>query len=401
MKYRLKSVRTKKATKKLPAPLLPAIGKTHEERINIDALFEVGELPMPPKAPKKKPKIFKKYFSAAYKKTRALVLSVIRKIREHRKNAKIKPQRIFFYLGVLCSVFSVAALSVAVVLVGLFGSFLMPYATVTYPHLIGADLGEAEHSLDENFEIITKYRSSDNVPEGTIMAQSPAGGITRKIYNGKGKPSLTLTVSSGRSFYTLEALSGLMLRDARLLLKNASVGINAVGEYSDSLPRGTIISTHPKQGSKIYSGEVVTLKYSLGKRIQATKIPDLYGLSEAQALSLLDSRKLELENISYVTSDTAAGKVISQAPAAFEVVPEGTKVKLTVSLGLLHQKSVPDLYGLDISGAKKKLAEVGLVLGGIFAAQSAAAQGSVVTQVPPAGTTITSSITAVDIYISS
>ncbi len=401
MKYRLKSVRRKKSTAYSPVPLLPVCKRIRAERINIDALFEVGELPTPPKAPKRTRNSLKKILSAAYKKLRLGMSALLLKIRRHRENARKKYPRISFYFGVLCSVCIVSLLSVAVVLVGLFGSFLMPYQTVSYPALTGLLFSDIQSSTEEHFDLIVDYKYSEQIPAGTVISQSPDGGATRRLYDGNDKATITLTVSAGRRFYTVEPLSGLTLRDARLLLKNAAVSINGIGEYSDTVAAGTVISTSPAEGERIYSGEAITLKYSLGRHIPTAKIPDLYGLGEAQACSLLVSRNLSVGKISYVSSSADAGKVIAQEPRALESVPEGTEVSLTVSLGRTQQKNVPELYGLTLSEAKQRLSEFGLVIGGIFPVESAVASGSVVTQQPSAGTPITSSITAVDIYISS
>ncbi len=400
MKYRLKSVR-RKSTSNLPAPLLPTQESKREERINIDALFEVGELPMPPKKEKRPRKSLIKIISAAYVKLKARMGALYARIREHRKNARHRPERISFYLGVLCSVCAVTLLSAAVVFVGLFGSFLLPYRITSYPDLTGMLFSEIQQSTEECFELLVDYKSSDISPAGTVISQYPSGGVTRRVYDKSKKPTLSLTVSMGRSFYTVEPLSGFALRDARLLLKNAAVSFVAVGEYSNLFPAGTVISTLPAEGEKIYSGEVITLKYSLGKHIPTVKIPDLYGLGESQARALLTARGLSIGEISYVSSSADAGKVILQSPLALESVPEGTLVNLTVSLGRTQQKNVPQLYGLSISEARRRLAEFGLVVGDISPVTSALPSGSVVTQFPPAGTPITSSITAVDIYISS
>ncbi len=401
MKYRLKSVRRKISAPSLPQLLPPVLEEAGKERINIDALFEVGELPIPPKPPKKPQKSPRKRLSAVRKRFCTCIGAVCSRIRGHRKKAHRKYQRISFYFGVFCSVATVSLLSVAVVLVGLFGSFFLPHSTVSYPNFTGRLFSELEQSIEQGFDVSVHYSYSDTVPAGTVISQSPAAGITRKIYDSKRKASLSLTVSAGRSFYTVERLEGLTLRDARLLLKNSAVIIKSIEEYSDTAPVGTVISTSPSAGGKIYSGEYITLKISLGKKIPMTKIPDLYGLGESQARLLITSRGLTVGKISYASSDADAGKVIAQSPHALEGVPEGTEVNLTVSLGRSQQKSIPDLYGLNTAQAKDKLSEYGLVIGNIFTVESAAAVGCVVTQAPRAGTPITSSITSVDIYISS
>ena len=152
----------------------------------------------------------------------------------------------------------------------------------------------------------------------------------------------------------------------------------------------------------LYEGETLTVRISLGKETVFVGVPNLYGLNEAQATALLLSKGLELGKVTYSPAQEDAGKIIRQQYSPYEKVPLGSSVDITVSLGAqTQQKNVPDLYGLTTEEAAQKLSEVGLVLGNIYSVSSGAPKGTVVTQAPVAGTPITSSITSVDVYISS
>ena len=152
----------------------------------------------------------------------------------------------------------------------------------------------------------------------------------------------------------------------------------------------------------ISDGDTVTLRVSLGKKIKAISVPDLYNLTESGACLAIEERGLTVGNISYEESSLPAGRVIAQSPAPFESLREGEAVSFTVSAGeRFATHSVPDLYGMTVEQARLKLREVGIVVGNVYSVSSGAPSGTVVAQSPIPSSPIVSSITSVDLYISS
>ena len=229
------------------------------------------------------------------------------------------------------------------------------------------------------------YENSEDVPAGAIISQSPASGVTRRIYKRGAPPTLSLKVSVGRKYYKVADLTAKDEQTARLTLMNESVPFNTVYEYSDSAPRGTVISTDPPAGQSVFSGETLTLTVSLGKKQTAVRVPDLYGLTEAQADALLSAVGLVLGSVSYESSSSLAGTVIIQSSPPYSRLSEGSAVDITVSLGsTAPTRYVPDLYGLTVEQAAERLASVGLVVGGIFSVTAPAPKGTVIIQGIPA-----------------
>ena len=84
-------------------------------------------------------------------------------------------------------------------------------------------------------------------------------------------------------------------------------------------------------------------------------VPDISGLTEAQATQLLESCGLTLEVEKEVFSSTVeAGKVVSQNPKANATAKSGDVVKVTISKGV-DQVTVPDVIGQTESDAIKLL----------------------------------------------
>lgn len=408
MKYRIKSKKIRASTKRthlkakrkraaVPSVLFPA-PSYQAESINLDALFEFAALDAPTS---KKRRIFRPTFKKGFLATRALMSRLVGVLRARAKDGEDGSEHIPFYAGVLCSSVTVAVLSAAVVLTSLFSAYLAPYERLTVPDTVGMDISDVEQQLQGQFELLISYESCDAVPAGTVISQLPSAGAERKAYKNRPACKITLTVSAGRSFYTVEDFCGADSRNTLLSLRNMGVAVREVRDFSDSSPVGTVVSTYPKAGERLYEGEMLTVTVSLGKASVAVSVPNLYGLNEAQASAILSLRGLSLGSISYARSSADAGKIISQDPSAFSSAEQGSTVNVTVSIGNMTQRFVPDLYSLDLEQASELLAKAGLVLGSVYHVSSAAPSGTVIMQTPAPGTAITSSINKVDVYISS
>ena len=410
MKYRIVSlycIKNRKISKKLRAKrknaprgltVLPPITtkRIYHEYIDLDLLFELGSLP------EAKIKRVKKHrLKHAVKKARQKTVSLWIRLRSRSSFKAPKIERIAFFAGV----FFATALVSLLCAIGVFSKLFLPYAKsytpVTVPMLVGETLEYAEEN-SYDFELLVTYENSTDTPAGVVISQRPEAGVIRKIFKNGESCFITVTVSAGKDYYTVQNLVGKDSRLALLDLYNEGVSVKKDYVWSDSVPEGKIISSTPPAGAVLYEGETLTVRISLGKETVFVGVPNLYGLNEAQATALLLSKGLELGKVTYSPAQEDAGKIIRQQYSPYEKVPLGSSVDITVSLGAqTQQKNVPDLYGLTTEEAAQKLSEVGLVLGNIYSVSSGAPKGTVVTQAPVAGTPITSSITSVDVYISS
>lgn len=370
----------------------------YSEKIDIDALFAVGAIPEAgADAPKgRSRKRQKKHTSPS------VFAAAIKRLSKRLAPKRQKISRLSFFAGVLCSALSIALISAVTVIIGLFGGYLAPYEELIVPSLVGQRYEDAQSSIGEGYQLLVSYENSEEVAAGVVISQMPSAGVARKLYKNGSPCTLTLKVSAGRHFYAVESLEGSSERDALLRLRGAGVAVKTVYEYSDRHGEGTVIGSVPEAGQRLYDGEVLTLRVSLGKEIPTVTVPELYGLGEIQAEAVLKARGLVLGRITYTASSMPAGKVIAQQYSPYSPIAQGSSVDITVSIGQgFWQKTVPDLYGLSAPEAEARLAEVGLVLGSIYTVSSGAPKGTVVAQTPIPDTPIISTITSVDIYISS
>ncbi|MHC4338295.1 MAG: PASTA domain-containing protein, partial [Planctomycetota bacterium] len=85
-------------------------------------------------------------------------------------------------------------------------------------------------------------------------------------------------------------------------------------------------------------------------------VPDVVGMTEADANSTITDANLTVGNVTYDYNDTIPYEiVISQNPTADTQVPIGSSVDLVVSLG---QPTIPDVVGMTEPNATTEITSV-------------------------------------------
>ena len=104
-------------------------------------------------------------------------------------------------------------------------------------------------------------------------------------------------------------------------------------EYHNQIPQGCVIDQHPVPGAMAVVDTPVDLTVSLG--VEMVSVPDLLGLDQAGAETVLSETSLAVGDITMDYADTVpADRVFDQAPMAGTRVPAGTPVSLSLSLGV-------------------------------------------------------------------
>ncbi|MFK8051393.1 MAG: PASTA domain-containing protein [Woeseiaceae bacterium] len=240
--------------------------------------------------------------------------------------------------------------------------------------------------------VITR-RFDNNIPQFEVISQAtPPGTLV--------VPDTTLdfVVSLGPPVSTPNVV-GLLQADAELALVNANLVVGVITEANDfNVPLGQIISQDPNGGTVVPEQTVVDLVVSLGPPTVA--VPDVVGLTEAQARAALVAGELIVGNVLQQNSDVVpAGQVISQTPVAAEIAIVGSAVDLVVSLGPV-MVDVPNVAGLTRASADSAFVALGLVTGTVTELSSdTVAAGRIISQNPVAGTSVVLN-TAVAIEVS-
>ncbi|MER6124223.1 Stk1 family PASTA domain-containing Ser/Thr kinase [Streptomyces sp. NPDC001795] len=145
---------------------------------------------------------------------------------------------------------------------------------------------------------------------------------------------------------------------ARARLKTAGLEVKQVEHaYSDTVKRGTVISTDPAAGARIRSHDKVTLTISDGP--ETVEVPDLkgYRLDKAQALLKKDGLVAGMVTRAF-SEDVPKGFVIGTDPQAGTKRHGGSAIAITVSQG--NPVEVPDVTGDSVDDATSALQDAGL-----------------------------------------
>jgi hypothetical protein len=116
-----------------------------------------------------------------------------------------------------------------------------------------------------------------------------------------------------------------------------------------------------------------------------TTVPNVVGLSEAQAVAALQARTLQPVAVDRVRNPAPVGTVFAQNSPSGTVEPTGSEVDLSVSLG---QTTVPTVVGSDEPSAVRAIHAAGLAVGQISSISSCVDPGLVQLQNPRGGTLV-------------
>lgn len=214
----------------------------------------------------------------------------------------------------------------------------------------------AARVTDAGLEVRIERDYSDTVPRGTVISTDPKVG--ERI---RDNDTVTLTISRGPETVPVPQVTGLRLDRARALLKRDGLEPGRVTrEFSEEVPRGSVISTSPDAGTERRAGSAVALVVSKGSPVE---VSDVTGATLADAQAELEQAGLKVEVATgTVNSDEfEQGEVAVQSPEGGSEAEEGDTVTLTISKGP-EMIEVPDVVGDSVDDAKAALEGAGFAV---------------------------------------
>ncbi|MGA8257120.1 MAG: Stk1 family PASTA domain-containing Ser/Thr kinase [Nocardioides sp.] len=184
---------------------------------------------------------------------------------------------------------------------------------------------------------------------------------------------------------------------ARQAIGNAGLTVGAVTtENSDTVAADKVISQNPEPEDYVDPDAVVDLVVSIGK--PEAQVPGVVGVSRKEAISLLrdagfDPKRVEQRE---VESDEDRNEVVSISPPPGQAVATDTRFVLEYSDG---PEQVPDVVTLNEQDAQKAILEAGFQPEVRDDLSSTEPSGTVVDQIPEAGTELDQGSTVV-IFVS-
>ncbi|ANS64667.1 serine/threonine-protein kinase [Streptomyces lincolnensis] len=205
----------------------------------------------------------------------------------------------------------------------------------------GLDVGDVKHAYSDTFK------------RGTVMSSDPGPGSRIRSND-----SVSFTVSDGPETVRVPDVEGYRLDKARSLLKDGGLEPGMVTrEFSEDVPRGSVISTAPDKGTERRAGSAIALTVSKGSPID---VPDVTGRTVEDARAELEEAglKVKVAPQQVTSSEFDKGQVARQTPADGRQAAEGDTVTLTVSKGP-EMIEVPDVVGDKVDDAKAALEGAG------------------------------------------
>lgn len=182
------------------------------------------------------------------------------------------------------------------------------------------------------------------------------------------------------------AVVGLSKAAAATKLQTAGLDVSARTAFSDTVPKGEVISSDPGRAEKVLDGGTVTITVSRG--VEQYSLPRLAGKSLEAASNALDEIKMKLGGPVERWSETVPeGHVIRTDPKAGTVLRPGHTVRVVVSKGR-QPITVGDWEGRSATLAERALERHHLQVDLDEDYDDDVAKGHVINQSPDPGTTL-------------
>lgn len=215
--------------------------------------------------------------------------------------------------------------------------------TIPMVNVVGLYKTAAEEQMKKNgFTNYTfKEQTDATVEKGYVISQSVDDGtaITKDT-------AITIVISSGKEMTSVPNVVNYEDSQATTLLEEAGLKVTHGYAYDDNVEKDHVISSDPVAGTEVEEGSTVKIIISNGKEQKKVVVPNLEGMSEANAAAKLTELNL-VGAPTYEYSDTVKeGQVISQDPVVNTEVDEQSTVSYVVSKG---QEKVT--YSVAFSGS--------------------------------------------------
>ncbi len=177
-----------------------------------------------------------------------------------------------------------------------------------------------------------------------------------------------MLVMLGGNFFGQEVvvpdIVGMDIKEANNELKTVNLVMKFKEKrFSDEFEKDQIIFQEPGKGQKVKEGRQIEVIQSLG--FEKIAVPGVVGKQLSDAEIIIGNEGFEIGDIDKNYDDKyKEGYIISQEPRAGTRVAKNSKIDLMVSKGPTPDKiPMPDLIGLTLEEARKKIQDSKLVLG--------------------------------------
>ncbi|ABG87813.1 Stk1 family PASTA domain-containing Ser/Thr kinase [Clostridium perfringens] len=309
---------------------------------------------------------------------------------EEENNIQTKPQKAINKkkkkspILIIITTILVVALGITLGFLGM-KNFMEGGKDVKIPNVVGEKVEDAKSKLEGLGLKVLEVTEESDQEKGIVLKVDPNVDSTVKTGS-----EVKLTVSGGEGKIKVPNFAEMNLDSVKKTLKNLGLELGNVDEeYSDSVPRGEVISQSPNANESVDKGSKVNVTISKGKEIKSEtiNIPDVSGKSVEEAKSILSNAGVGVNPVKgeAAKSEGEAGKVYSQSQSGSLTIKQGEKVTITINYHgdyVKPEKSVPGVTGKSVDEAKSELTNAGFKVNAVKgeAAKSADQAGKVYSQ---------------------
>lgn len=212
-----------------------------------------------------------------------------------------------------------------------------PSAAQGVPDLRGRALPAALAAVADSGLVVERVDSvrHPTTPKGTVIGQGPLPGPTALP-----GAAVRVTVSLGPEVRNVPDVTRLPGERAAALLRAGGFRVQ-VDTVESGLPAGRVAGIDPQPGARLPIPGDVRLRVSQGP--PTFPMPDLTGTGEAEALAVLESLGLALQEVDRRFSLLNVGAVFGQSPAPNVPVEAGAPVRIVVGEAMVRRDAPPRL----------------------------------------------------------
>lgn len=177
--------------------------------------------------------------------------------------------------------------------------------------------------------LVVDSRYDNTVPENTVITQEPLPGV--RVKRGR---DILVVVSSGPDLSDVPKVTGLTLREAKIMLANYKLEVGKIENGQDnSVEQEQIFRQDPLAGSKVKKGSKVDVVVNSGGHPDI-KVDKYIGSNISDVRSKLEATRLKIGEIKWEYSDEKdLGEILWQSLEEGRLVYPGTNISFKISAG--------------------------------------------------------------------
>ncbi|MGC4057888.1 MAG: PASTA domain-containing protein [Chitinophagaceae bacterium] len=215
---------------------------------------------------------------------------------------------------------------------------------VKVPNIVGKSLKDAERQLKTvGFDV--QIDSSYDPASKALMVLGQQPDVGEVVKPGR---TIFLTVNKAEPPKTpMPNLSGLSLRSAMMILSSSKLKLGDT-TYRPDIAKGAVLEQlfngqTIRPGQMIPQGSIISLVLGDGLGNTVFDVPDIVGLSYAEAVAMLSANNLHFTAVAGdEISDTGSAIVYRQVPTAFNEIGNPNKLREGDELGFYFKQNPSD-----------------------------------------------------------